>query len=160
MTARVPPQSLAARVLAAVVVHGRYLDGALNELRGEAAELAPLVQEMTYGVARRYFSLSALAAQLLKEPLRARDEDLRLLLLTGLYQLREMRTPEARAVNETVEAAVTLRQPWARGMINACLRRHQRERARLEAALAHDQEARFDHPHWLLDELRAAWPDD
>ncbi|OGI37426.1 MAG: 16S rRNA (cytosine(967)-C(5))-methyltransferase [Candidatus Muproteobacteria bacterium RBG_16_64_10] len=158
--ARVPPQSIAARVLTAVVVDGRYLDGALNDVRGEAGELAPLVQEMTYGVARRYFSLNALAAQLLKEPLKTRDEDLRLLLLTGLYQLREMRTPEARAVNETVEAAVTLGKPWARGMINACLRRHQRERARLEEALAHDQEARFDHPRWLLEQLRAAWPDD
>ncbi len=159
MTARVPPQSLAARILAAVVVRGRYLDGALNELRGEAAELAPLVQEMTYGVARRYFSLTALVAQLLKEPLKARDDDLRLLLLTGLYQLREMHTPEARAVNETVQAAVTLGKPWARGLINACLRRHQRERERLEAALTSD-EARHDHPRWLLEQLRAAWPGD
>lgn len=158
--ARVPPQSIAARVLTAVVVNGRYLDGALNDLRAEAGELAPLVQEMTYGVARRYFSLSALAAQLLKEPLKERDQDLHLLLLTGLYQLREMRTPEARAVNETVEAAVTLGKPWARGMINACLRRHQREREQLEAALARDQESRHDHPRWLLEQLRAAWPDD
>lgn len=160
MGTRIPPQSLAARILAAVVVHGRFLDGALHELRGEAGELAPLVQEMTYGVARRYFSLNALAAQLLREPLKARDEDLRLLLLTGLYQLREMRTPPARAVNETVAAAETLGKPWARGLINACLRRYQRERDPLEAALARDLEARADHPRWLLEQLRAAWPDD
>ncbi len=158
--ARVPPQSIAARALAAVLVDGRYLDGVLHELRGEAAELAPLVQEMAYGVARRYFSLNALAAQLLNEPLKERDRDLHLLLLTGLYQLREMRTPEARAVNETVEAAVTFGKPWARGMINACLRRHQRERDQLEAALARDTEARHDHPRWLLEQLRSAWPDD
>lgn len=104
---RAHSQSLAARILAAVVVHGRYLDSALHESREQAGALAPLVQEMTYGVARHYFSLTAIAGQLLRQPLKARDEDIRLLLLVGLYQLRDMRTPPARAVNETVEAAET-----------------------------------------------------
>ncbi|MEK6771320.1 MAG: 16S rRNA (cytosine(967)-C(5))-methyltransferase RsmB [Pseudomonadota bacterium] len=136
MGARIPPQSLAARILAAVVVHGRYLDSALHESREQAGALAPLVQEMTYGVARHYFSLTAIAGQLLRQPLKARDEDIRLLLLVGLYQLRDMRTPPARAVNETVEAAETLGKPWAKGLINACLRHYQRDRERLEAAVA------------------------
>jgi 16S rRNA (cytosine967-C5)-methyltransferase len=157
---RVPPQAIAARALAAVLQDGRYLDAVLREQRAAAGALAPLVQEMAYGVARRYDSLAALATQLLREPLKARDQDLHALLLVGLYQLREMQTPEARAVNETVQAAVTFGKPWARALLNACLRRHQRERAALDAAIAGDEAARFDHPRWLLDALRAAWPGD
>ena len=40
------------------------------------------------------------------------------------------------------------------------LRRFQRERAVLDAALAGDDEARLCHPRWLLEELARDWPDD
>jgi 16S rRNA (cytosine967-C5)-methyltransferase len=44
--------------------------------------------------------------------------------------------------------------------VNAVLRRFQRERAELEAALADDPRAQLSHPAWLIDELARDWPAD
>ena len=57
------------------------------------------------------------------------------LLLTGLYQLLHATTPEHAAVSETVEAARALGRPRAAGLVNAVLRRFQRERESILAEL-------------------------
>jgi len=160
MANRIPPQAIAARILGEVVLHGRYLDSALRDAALGAGDPAALIQEMVYGVARHFFRLTAITRELLERPLKPADSDLQLLLLTGLYQLRDMRTPVARAVNETVAAAVTLGKPWAKGLINACLRNYQRRRDDLETRAERDEEARYDHPRWLIEKFRGAWPQD
>jgi 16S rRNA (cytosine967-C5)-methyltransferase len=45
------------------------------------------------------------------------------------------------------------------GFVNAVLRRFVRERERIVAAALADPLARFNHPRWWLDRLRADWPD-
>jgi 16S rRNA (cytosine967-C5)-methyltransferase len=47
-----------------------------------------------------------------------------------------------------------------RGLVNALLRRFQRERDSLLTAVQQDPEAATAHPRWLLDRLSADWPDD
>jgi 16S rRNA (cytosine967-C5)-methyltransferase len=79
-------------------------------------------------------------------------------VLCGLHQLRSMRMPAHAAVAETVNAVGLLEAHWARGMVNAVLRRYQRERRALEDALPTDPVVRYSHPEWLVDALRADWP--
>jgi 16S rRNA (cytosine967-C5)-methyltransferase len=94
---------------------------------------------------------------MLQKPL-DREPQLHALILAGLFQLRSMRVAEHAAVSETVSAAIELDKPWAKGLVNAVLRRYLRERDALEAAIPDDPATRFSHPQWLIDRLRADWP--
>ncbi len=81
-----------------------------------------------------------------------------MLILLGLYQLIYMRTPPHAAVGETVEAAHLLNKKWAVGLINAVLRRFQRESESLLAKVDKVDAARYATPPWLLELLQGAWP--
>jgi 16S rRNA (cytosine967-C5)-methyltransferase len=157
------PRALAARVVEQVVVHARYLDAALTETlsalpRAQARDAA-LVQEMSYGTLRWFDQLAAIAALFLDKPLKAKDQDVYALLLVGLYQLQFMRVARHAAVQETVEAATALKKPWAKNLLNACLRAALREAARAQAAIAANPSAAFSHPAWLLEEIKHHWPE-
>ncbi len=158
------PRRRALEVLRAVIGEGRSLTEALEGPLAEAGEADPrdvaLLRALCFGVCRHYFHLRRLLGQLLDRPLRRKDRDVELAALLGLFQLGWMRIPAHAAVAETVALAGALRKPWARGLLNALLRRYQREREALEARVGEDEEAACDHPRWLLDRLRAAWPAD
>jgi 16S rRNA (cytosine967-C5)-methyltransferase len=149
----------AARVVARVM-GGQLLDRALErELPVAPPAQAPLIQEMAYGALRLAPTMQRLGTQLLKRPLRQRDTDVAALLWLGLYQLLRMRVQEYAAVSCTVDAATLLDKPWAKELINACLRRFLREKADLLSETATDEAARYNHPLWLLKALRQAWPE-
>ena len=76
------------------------------------------------------------------------------LLLIGLYQLLHSRIPEHAAIGETVGCAGALKKPWAKGLLNAVLRRAYRE----TPVPPTDPAQRHSHPAWLLARLAAAWP--
>jgi 16S rRNA (cytosine967-C5)-methyltransferase len=77
------------------------------------------------------------------------------LLRVGLLQLQELRVPPHAAVSATVDAAALLGARRAGGLVNAVLRRFQREREQLERAALDVPEAKFAHPNWLIEALRA-----
>ena len=115
-------------------------------------------RRLAYGVLRHYPALHWLAARLLSKPLRERDRDIERLLLIGLYQLWLEDTPGHAAVHATAECARGLRKVWAVGLVNAVLRRFQREKDQWLEALEQTDE-RHAHPAWLLQQLRQDWPD-
>lgn len=147
---------IAAKVLARVVVDGQSLTAALEEALQniESAQDRSLVQALCYGVCRQYHRLDFILAQLLDKPLK--DIHIRLLILVGLYQLGFMRIKTHAAVSETVNAAG--RKPWAKGLINALLRRYIRERDQFEKAADENPAARLSHPEWLIEKIRHDWP--
>jgi len=117
-----------------------------------------LSRHLAYGVLRWLTALEWLAAELFTKPLKQRDRDVRRLVLIGLQQLWHDQTASHAAVNETAECARLLGKPWAVGLVNAVLRRFQREQQLLLAG--RDQhEARFAHPRWLRDEIKQDWPE-
>ena len=113
-----------------------------------------------FGALRWHQRLEWQTARLLTKPLKPGQLELGALLEVGLLQLQEMRIPEHAAVSATVDAAALLGSRDAASLVNAVLRRFQRERAALDAALAADDEARLSHPRWLLEQLAHDWPDD
>lgn len=154
------PNARAEAALAvAGVLQGRSLDELLVAARSRIAEPKDqaLVQAIAFGVLRDLGPLSALLAQLLQRPLPAADHLGRALLLVGLFQLRSMRVPAHAALSETVEATATLARPRLRGLANAVLRRYQREREALEAALPRDDQVLYSMPRWLIDAIRRDW---
>jgi 16S rRNA (cytosine967-C5)-methyltransferase len=60
-------------------------------------------------------------------------------------------------VDQAVEAA-RQRHAASAGFVNAVLRRFLRERAVLQASLANDEVAQFNHPGWWIERLRNDWP--
>jgi len=157
-------QGVKVRVTAALAVHavrdqGRSLDAVLAGLDDLDDERdRPLVQALCYGVLRTLPRQEALAGALLHRPLRRADRDLEALILVGLYQLTDTRIPPHAAIAATVDAARTMGKAWAPALVNALLRRFQRERARLLDPPDPAPEVRWLFPRWLLERLRTAWP--
>ncbi len=112
---------IAARGLAAVLKHGRTLDQF-----EKTQPLSPLATELLYGSCRHYYSLGARVRPLLNQPMRKKDLDVWALVIVGAYQLLHTRVPDHAAIAATVAACQGLRQPWAKGLVNACLRSLQR----------------------------------
>lgn len=159
------PRALAAEIIVDVAGRGRTLDDALEAAVADACRARPLpqrdlafVQELAYGVVRWYPRLDRIADALLTKPLAPKERHVKALILIGLYQLDHLRVPDHAAVAETVAAAAAFNKPWATGILNAVLRRYQREGAILRAQLADDPVFASAHPAWLLARLRAVWP--
>ncbi len=118
-----------------------------------------LLQHLCYGTCRHYFSLNALSKMLLQKPL---AEDARLvqaLMWVGLYQLAYSDISEHAAINETVEACGQLKLDKFKGLLNAVLRRFQREKTDLLDGLKKSDVTHFEHPKWLIKQLKKSWPD-
>ena len=153
-----------ARVLAARIVvqvlRGRSLAALFPEF---LSDLPPteraVVKEFCFGTIRWWFRLDAVLNQLVKRPLKPKDQDIRALMMLGLYQLVYSRVAEHAAVAETVEAARKLGKPWAAGLVNGVLRSFQRHRESLLAQADRDPAARFAVPSWLAAMLQEARPE-
>lgn len=113
-----------------------------------------LIMALVYGVLRRQSCLDALLSEFSSHPLGKMKNMTLQALRVGLYQLCFMdRIPPSAAVNETVKALRSARQPkWLTGFINGLLRaisRKQEDCSELLQSLDLSAPARFNHPEWL-----------
>jgi 16S rRNA (cytosine967-C5)-methyltransferase len=118
---------------------------------------AAFARHLAYGVLRWLTALEWLADQFLDRPLKRRDRDIRRLILVGLFELWKGESGAHAAVNETAECARRAGKPWAVGLINAVLRRFQREQATWLERLESRSE-RYAHPEWFIQKIQADWP--
>ncbi|NTY92124.1 16S rRNA (cytosine(967)-C(5))-methyltransferase RsmB [Pseudomonas putida] len=154
------PRLAAARALATVLSGKASLNSSLPAQLDKVDERdRGLTQDLAFGTARWQPRLDLLAAQLLQKPFKAADADVQALLLVGLYQLFYTRIPAHAAIGETVGCADKLKKPWAKGLLNAVLRRAQREGEELLAGMERDPVVRTAHPRWLQKALKAFWPE-
>ncbi|WP_025854375.1 16S rRNA (cytosine(967)-C(5))-methyltransferase RsmB [Pseudomonas sp. CHM02] len=154
------PRLAAAKALAAVLNGKASLNSSLpTQLDKVEDRDRGFTQDLAFGTARWQPRLSALAAKLLQKPFKAADADVEALLLVGLYQLLYTRVPAHAAIGETVGCADKLKKPWAKALLNAVLRRAQRESEALLAELEYDPVVRTAHPRWLQKSLKAFWPE-
>jgi 16S rRNA (cytosine967-C5)-methyltransferase len=158
-TAGAAVRASAAEVVDAVLRNGRSLDDALfaAEEKLQVTEHA-LLRMLSFGALRSYWQLQSWIDVLLERPLSAKDKIVESLLLIGLLQISDSRIPDHAAVSATVEAARLLRKPKHAGLVNAILRRFMRDQ--LADSAPAGEVARFNHPAWLIDAIRADWPDD
>ncbi|HTZ00660.1 MAG TPA: 16S rRNA (cytosine(967)-C(5))-methyltransferase RsmB, partial [Rhodocyclaceae bacterium] len=146
----------AARAIGAVI-GGRNLDQALAELK-LAAELRPAVLDYSYGALRAYGRGDFFLARLLREPVK--DPVLRGLLLAALHRLEARPDDAHTTVDQAVTAAARIAKGRYKGLANGVLRNFLRRRDELLAQLENDDEARWQHPLWWQERLRAAYPED
>jgi len=159
MSNAVNVRAQAARCVTAVIGEGESLTTALELSRSvvEPRDIG-LLYEISFGVMRHYYQLYRLARLLLSKNLKPRDKDILALILVGLYQLIYMRIPNHAALNETVSGTKSLSKPWARGLVNALLRRYLRESEDLLTAVKAKPDAEAEMPEWLSKRLKKAWP--
>ncbi len=107
---------------------------------------------------RRLGQLDAVIARLLERPLKPKIETLRQVLRLGLCQILFLETPPHAAVDTSVRLAVKAGFAGHKGLVNAVLRRADRELRPLIAGQAASGEAgRLNTPDWLWDALSAAY---
>ncbi|PAV47305.1 16S rRNA (cytosine(967)-C(5))-methyltransferase [Pseudomonas sp. HAR-UPW-AIA-41] len=154
------PRLAAARALAAVLNGKASLGSSLPPLldRVEPRDRA-LAQDLAFGTARWQPRLALLMDKLLQKPFKAADRDVEALLLVGLYQLLHTRIPAHAAIGETVACVDKLKKSSLKGLLNAVLRRAQREHEALLAELDRDPVLHTAHPRWLQKRLKADWPE-
>jgi len=147
---------LAARVLVRVLQDGQSLTTALDSASAsiDSSKDKAFIQAICYGVCRQYHRLDFILSQLLDKPLK--DVEVKALALVGLYQLSFMRVKAHAAVSETV-VAITKKKSWAKGLLNALLRRYLREQEDLEAQANQYQPAAVSHPDWLIKRVEHDW---
>ncbi|KJV35375.1 16S rRNA methyltransferase [Luteibacter yeojuensis] len=153
-------RALAAEALASIALSGHSLrevaDRALPRLP-DSRDRALLTALLNDG-ARWWPRFDAALDRLLDKPIRRSEPVIHALLVTGLVQLETLELPGYAAVAATVEAARELRRPRLAGLVNAVLRRWQREREALNAALDALPATRHAHPAWLADAIAHDWP--
>ena len=169
MSAGALTRALAARAVALVLSRGQTLDAALDAVLAggggdmDAGQLPDRdraqVRALAFGAVRSHHRHGALLKELLDRPLKGGDCTLEALLSVGLFQLADPEQPDHSAVSATVAATRLLGQDRAAALVNASLRRYQREASGLLDRLRTRPAAWYSHPDWLLDRLRTDWPD-
>jgi 16S rRNA (cytosine967-C5)-methyltransferase len=150
----------AAAAIVARVAAGRSLAAELGrdgEDTGAVSRAA--LTDLCYGTLRRYGRSQAIVAALSR---RAPPPDplLEALLWCALYALESGRYAAYAVVDQAVRASRALGRARGTGYVNALLRAFVRSRARLEAQLGADPEARHCHPNWWIERVRADFPTD
>lgn len=150
----------ALKQLLAVLRDGQSLSGLQSSADIPSRDIA-FARMLSFGVLRFYYQLQAQLKPLMKKSLKAKDLDVQLVILMALYQLQHTRVPDYAVVDAAVKQIRKSKKQWAAKMVNAVLRSFIRQRAdntQAEATFSSD-EARFSHPQWIIDRLKADWPD-
>jgi len=149
----VQPRVIATRVLDAVLHQGRSLKAELAQALPTLSDPRDraLVEAICFAVLRQPARFEAALSAWMSKPLGYRDGELKALLFAGLAQLDPLKLPAHAALASTVDAARAIGRTHQAGLVNALLRRAQRE-----GIPAGD--ARAPWPAWLRERIAYDWP--
>jgi 16S rRNA (cytosine967-C5)-methyltransferase len=157
-----PARAAAARVLSDLRA-GHLLDGAIDPAAASLdARDRRWLNELIHGMLRRRGWLDAVLGERVRGGFDRLDPALRDLLRLGAYQLLHMGSvPAYAAIAQTVEQAKSANGAGASKLVNAVLRRIDRERDALEPAVPADPldalAMTHSHPRWLVARWVARW---
>ena len=149
---------LSATTLLDEVQHGGSLNALFEAAQNTVDESdRAFFKELVYGSLRLWPMYKGITRQLLEKPLKSKDSALEALLILALYELDECSTPSYASVSAAVDVCSQLKRAWAAKLINACLRRYQREKENLLQRLGDSERAAL--PGWLYKVLNKHYSD-
>lgn len=157
---RLDARALAAAGLADIALHGASLRDVMKQHAPKLPDPRDraLLTALLNNGARWWLRYDAALDGLLEKPLRHKEPVVHALLVLGLVQLEVMHVSPYAAVASTVEATRALQRPRLAGLVNAVLRRWQRERRERLAMLDAHPQTLHAHPPWLANALAHDWP--
>lgn len=158
------PRAIAARIIRDVHFGQHSLSRLLEAQKNPSLLAHPqraLIKQICFGSVRWYIQLDALLKTLLHKPIHKKNNMIHYVLISALYQLSFMRTPDYAVVNESLRALTELRLSWAKDLVNAVLRQYLRKYSpETKTWLEHSSLAvQYAHPQWLVHKLQADWGD-
>jgi 16S rRNA (cytosine967-C5)-methyltransferase len=157
-----PVRAVAAQILAQLRRGGASMTELLAQADGNVDDARDRAQlrAILYASLRGIFRYEALLAKLLARPLPRKHDAIEALMINGLAQLELGIDAPYAVVDASVTAARALGETNLAGLVNAILRRFQRERDALVTALPQSPELAHNHPAWMLARFVRDWPDD
>ena len=156
-------RAIAAKAIARVNHNGRSLTEVMRQTIDEndfSVEDNSLLQALCYGTLRFMPRWKVIIRGAMDKPLKDSDSDIYALIALGLFQLQKSRIPPHAAISETVAATQILKKHWAKGLVNAILRRCQREPEWQQQLLAKEIWAEQGFPRWIWKRLKKDWPEE
>jgi 16S rRNA (cytosine967-C5)-methyltransferase len=157
----------AARAVAAEVCvdlrRGEFLDQSFERRIGPLdARDRRWTRELVYGMLRNRASIDTVLSERVRGGLVRLDPDVIDLLRLGVYQLLNMGSvPAYAAIAQTVELAKRRHGIGASKLVNAVLRRTDREREQINTVLPSDSldalALKYSHPRWLIARWIGQW---
>lgn len=127
----------------------------LNALQNQS-----FFKSLCFNMCRWHNQLTAISQLLLKKPLKKNAFDVQLSINIGLLQLFYLDVDDHAAIKESVEIASLIKKPWAKGLINAVLRKAQRlGKKQLLSQIQSDMNIKYAHPDWITNIILQDWPD-
>lgn len=146
---------LAAQLLAKVD-GGQSLTEASSVLARELPAARSAALDAAYGTLRQHGRGEFILGRLMSKPLS--HPETYALLRAALYRLETRPEASHTVVDQAVKAAGELAGGVFKGLVNGVLRNYLRKREMLQAAMATDEVANYQHPRWWLERLRRRWP--
>ena len=151
---------IATNILDRVLVYKQFLDEALEssvafnnlELRDRA-----FVRKIVSTVLRRLGQIDSLIFCCLKKPISGSNRIVLTILRVGVVQLIFLKTADHAAISTSVDLAVYFKKPTFKNLINAVLRRLQRES---ESILTRQDIEKINTPNWLWNSWVDAYGED
>jgi len=155
------PRVIAANIINQTLYHQRSLSPLFIDAipKNTPAQSISFIKELCFGSIRYYWQLNHIINGLLNKPIKTDQSIVQCLLIVGAYQLLHMSKPAYAVVSETVEAARAIGKPWSCGLINKILRRVLEEKDQLLANANQQIESEYNHPQWLIERIKKAWPE-
>jgi len=159
----VTPARVAAADICADMRAGEMLDSTFERHTAELdARDRRWLRELVYGMLRRRSAIDAILAERVRGGIAKIDSDLLDLFRLGVFQLLHMGSvPAYAAIAQTVELAKVRHGIGASKLVNAVLRRVDRESHELSPIVPSDPvealAVRFSHPAWLVRRWLSRW---
>lgn len=134
------------------IQQGQSLATLLNDLLGSVSpQDKGFAHELLLGTLRQWWALSRIGEGLIEREVS--DKGVWAGLNIGLYQLLYMDTPDYAAIGATVEAIKQLNKGYGAGLVNAILRKVQKNPAKFHKKITKNHSL----PNWLAQQLKQDW---
>ena len=128
----------------------------LFEKKTLKSNYTPQEKYYIHSVIRQFFKLNFYLKNLCSSP---PPKKITCLLLLGLFRLIDNPQETEKIINNQVSLAKGVGPKGFSGLVNACLRKFTKNQKKLEIKARGDIEARFLHPKWMIEKIKAQYPD-